>query len=106
VVTWRAMAEEALRKILVYRTATRVYLFSRTKDRNAWRVLKFSRDSDPTELDAVADKTVYTEKECKSLLKQINDGNLQHGGLKFVCAVRPETLRWHMGRTVHESRLV
>eukprot|EP00884_Botryococcus_braunii_P005975 jgi/Botrbrau1/15379/Bobra.43_2s0010.1 len=79
------MAEDPLRKISVYRTATRVYLFARTKDRDAWRVLKFSRDSEATELDVVADKTVYSEKECRALLKQINDGNLQHGGLKFVC---------------------
>lgn len=84
------MAEDPLRKISVYRTATRVYLFARTKDRDSWRVLKFSRDSEATELDVVADKTVYSEKECRALLRQINDGNLQHGGLKFVCVVWPK----------------
>lgn len=78
---------DPLRKISVYRTASRVYAFARTKSRNLWRVLKFSRDSKATELDVVADPHYYSEKECKALLSQINDGNIQHGGLKFVCSV-------------------
>jgi hypothetical protein len=79
---------EALRKILVYRTATRVYLVARTKDRNRWRVLKLTRDTEPTELEVVCDPVTYTEAEVRVLLAQINDGNLQHGGLKLVCTVR------------------
>lgn len=78
--------DPVLQKFYLYHTAARYYLVAHTKDSSQWRILKFSRE-DSSALEVSEDPTVYTERECSVLLKQINDGNKHHGGLQFVCQV-------------------
>ncbi|KAK9915535.1 hypothetical protein WJX75_000406 [Coccomyxa subellipsoidea] len=78
------MGEVALRKFYLYSTIQRIYLVARSKDRQAWRLVKFNRDPVvPTELEAVEDPVTYSEKEMAMLLSQISAGNASHGGIKF-----------------------
>ena len=66
---------------------TRYYFVGHAKDSNLWRVLKFSRTDEPTQLEVAEDKAIYSRSECQNLLQEINDGNKQHGGLSLVCVV-------------------
>jgi hypothetical protein len=82
------MGEVALRKFYLYSTIQRIYLVARSKDRQAWRLVKFNRDPVvPTELEAVEDPVTYSEKEMAMLLSQISAGNASHGGIKFEVTV-------------------
>ncbi len=82
------MGDVALRKFYLYSTIQRLYLVARSKDRQAWRLVKFNRDPVvPTELEAVEDPVTYTEKEMAMLLTQISAGNAGHGGIKFEVTV-------------------
>lgn len=76
--------EQVLQKFYLYQTKTRYYLVGHDKSQQAWRVCKFSR-LEPGGLDVSEDPTRYSKAECVSLLKQINDGNLAHGGLSLIC---------------------
>ena len=82
------MGEVALRKFYLYSTVQRLYLVARSKDRQSWRLVKFSRDPVvPTELEAVEDPVTYSEKEMAMLLSQISAGNAGHGGIRFELTV-------------------
>ncbi len=73
-------------RFYVHHTKSKVYLTTGTKDRSAWRVAKFNRLE--VGLDVEVDQAEYTYDEIVSLLKQLHDGNMQHGGLQLVCKVR------------------
>ncbi|KAK9823645.1 hypothetical protein WJX72_004414 [[Myrmecia] bisecta] len=79
-----ASSHPVLQKFSLYQTKTRCYLVGRTKDESQWKVLKFSR-LEPIVLEASEDPSTYTRHECTALLKQVDGGNAQHGGLQLVC---------------------
>ncbi|KAK4790497.1 hypothetical protein SAY86_017801 [Trapa natans] len=72
-----------LQKFKLYETHSNFYMIGRDKNRTSWRVLKIDR-SEPSELNIIEDPTTYAEHQCNELLKRIDEGNFQTGGLKFV----------------------
>lgn len=72
-------------RIFIYQTLARCFLVASDKSGQYWRLLKFDKHATLGELDVTEDPIIYSKAECASLLKQINDGNLQHGGLQLVC---------------------
>ena len=83
-----AEKEQTLTKYHLYETKAHHYLVGRSKDRSAWRLLKFSKNPDvPTQLEVFEDPVTYSERECASLLTQIGAGNAAHGGIKLKVTV-------------------
>lgn len=58
-------------------------MFGRDKSKKYWRILKIDR-TEPRELIIVEDPLLYTEKQCMSLLIQLQEGNKSTGGLQLV----------------------
>mmetsp|Transcript_42873 Transcript_42873/g.101784 ORF Transcript_42873/g.101784 Transcript_42873/m.101784 type:complete len:551 (-) Transcript_42873:1495-3147(-) len=85
--TEKATATRQLGKVLetfhLYATRSRLYLVGCNHTRSEWQVLKFIRGPD---LDVSEDCSVYTEEGCNRLLQEIQDGNCNVGGLRFLCS--------------------
>lgn len=58
-------------------------MVGRDKSKKFWRVLNIDR-SDSSNLVVFEDPTVYSNRECISILRRIDEGNKHIGGLKYV----------------------
>lgn len=80
------MCDPTLRTFRLYETRTRLYLVGRSKDRKQCRILKLNRHA-AADLEVTEDPVVYTDAECSKLLAEINDGNVNQGGLSLMLQV-------------------
>jgi len=70
----------SLNKFVLYETKRRFYIVGTNTSESIHRVLKIDRTSPQEELNIVEDKTVYSEKQLKQLLRMLDDGNRHTGG--------------------------
>lgn len=69
-----------LNKFVLYETKRRFYIVGTNTSDSIHRVLKIDRTSPQEELNIIEDKTVYSEKQLKQLLRMLDDGNRHTGG--------------------------
>jgi hypothetical protein len=94
--------EQTLTKFHLYSTKSTLYLVGRSKDRSAWRILKFAKNPEvPTQLEVFEDPVTYSERECASLLTQIGAGNAAHGGITLEVTVRDPPMPRHRAPHAH-----
>ncbi|KAL2932991.1 Phosphoinositide phosphatase SAC2 [Bienertia sinuspersici] len=74
---------QILNKFKLYETRANFYMVGRDKSKKFWRILKIDR-SEPSNIDVFEDPTLYSNRECSSILRCIDEGNKHIGGLKFV----------------------
>jgi hypothetical protein len=70
----------SLNKFVLYETKRRFYIVGTNTSDSIHRVLKIDRTSPQEELNIIEDKTVYSEKQLKQLLRMLDDGNRHTGG--------------------------
>lgn len=70
----------SLNKFVLYETKRRFYIVGTNTSESIHRVLKIDRTSLQEELNIIEDRTVYSEKQLKVLLRMLDDGNRHTGG--------------------------
>jgi hypothetical protein len=75
------IASSTFHKYVMYESRTRIYVVASNTAGSRHRIMKIDRSTAQEELSVTEDDTVYSAKEMGSMLKMLEDGNKNSGGL-------------------------